>query len=139
MEMVAAAVLLSATVVTLCAISNKSLTGVRLNRQHELAWQLLDRQLTLIDYIGIEQFIELGQFEGDFGDEEDDGMVYYWSSNTTEGPADNLYQVDMAVSWSSQNKSGLVSASTVFNGTGSLELPDETEEPAQSAGQEEQR
>ncbi len=66
--LLSAAVLLSGAVVALCAISNKSLSGVKLNRENEVAWQLLDRQLTLIDYIGVDQFIEAGQLEGRFGD-----------------------------------------------------------------------
>jgi len=136
-EMVVAAVLLSGAVVTLCAISNKSLGGVKLNRENEVAWQLLDRQLTFIDYIGVEQFIEAGQLEGGFGDEEDRGTVYYWSSDITEGEADNIYRVDMAVYWTAGNRTGKVSASTFFNGTGSTELSSESEETAPSSGQEE--
>jgi len=136
-EMIVAAVLLSGAVVTLCAISNRSLAGVRLNRQHELGWEVLDRQLTLIDYIGIDEFIELGQFEGEFGDEETTGIVYHWSSDMTELEADNLWQVNMVVSWSGGSGVGRLSASTVFNGTGSLESSSESEESAPSSGQEE--
>lgn len=136
-EMVAAAVLLSGAVVTLCAISNKSLGGVKLNRENEVAWQLLDRQLTLIDYIGVEQFIEAGQLEGRFGDEEDSGTVYHWSSDITEGEADNIYQVDMVVYWTAGLRGGQVSAATVFNGTGGLALSSESEESTQSSGEEE--
>lgn len=136
-EMVAAAVLLSGAVVTLCAISNKSLGGVKLNRENEVAWQLLDRQLTLIDYIGVEQFIEAGQLEGRFGDEEDSQTVYHWSSDITEGEADNIYRVDMVVYWTAGGRAGKVSAATVFNGTGSTELSSESEESTPSSGEEE--
>jgi len=131
------AVLLSGAVVTLCAISNKSLGGVKLNRENEAAWQLLDRQLTFIDYIGVEQFIEAGQLEGRFGDEESSQTVYHWSSDITEGEADNIYRVDMMVYWTASGRGGQVSASTVFNGTGGLELSSESEESTQSSGEEE--
>jgi len=136
-EMVVAAVLLSGAVVALCAISNKSLGGVKLNRETELAWELLDRQLTLIDYIGVEQFIEAGQLEGGFDDEQDSQAVYLWSSDITEGEIDNIYQVDMVVSWTAGGRAGQVSASTVFNGTGSTELSSESEESAPGSGREE--
>jgi hypothetical protein len=33
------------------------LRGTRLNRQYETAATLLDRQLTMIDYLGVEEFI----------------------------------------------------------------------------------
>jgi len=136
-EMIVAAVLLSGAVVTLCAISNKSLGGVKLNRENEVAWQLLDRQFTLIDYIGVEQFIEAGELEGELGDEEDSQTVYRWSSDITEGEADNIYRVDMAVYWTAGNRTGKVSAATVFNGTGGTELSSESEDTVPSSGQEE--
>ncbi len=127
-EMIVAAGLLSGAVVALCAISNRSLAGVRSNRQSELGWELLDRQLTMIDYIGIEEFMKMEQFEGKFGDDDSGGVVYNWSSSMTELEADWLWQVDMAVSWSDGGRGGQVSASTVFNGLGSGEVLTESEE-----------
>ncbi|HIJ67777.1 MAG TPA: prepilin-type N-terminal cleavage/methylation domain-containing protein [Planctomycetes bacterium] len=132
-EMIVAAVLLSGAVVTICAIGNRSLGGVKLNRENETAWQLLDRQLALIDYIGVEQFMEAGQTEGSFGDDDEGGTVYYWSSNITEGEADNIYRVDMLVSWSAGGRAGQVSAATVFNGTGSTQLSSDSGESAPSS------
>ena len=127
-EMIVAAVLLSGAVVTLCAISARSLRSLALNREYELAWDILDRQLTFIDCVGIDDFIELGEFEGELGDENRPGPLHHWTVNINQGDADNLYRVDMTVSWKSQGRSHQVSASTAFNGTGTLLLQEETTE-----------
>ena len=121
-EMLAATMLLSGGVITICAISNKSMLGTRGNREYELAWEVLDRQFSLIDYVGIDDFIEQGQLEGKLSSSEMAGQVYYWFANITEGDADNLYNVNIAVYWGSKNLEGRVSATTVFNGNGTLGL-----------------
>jgi len=127
-EMLVAALLLSGGVVTLCAVSSKSMRNVKYSRQYELAWEVLDRQLTLIDYMGIEEFIKLGQMAGESGDDEKSGTVYYWMADVTEGDADNLYKVGITVYWGDKRREGKVSASTVFNGKGTLVLLGEAAE-----------
>lgn len=119
-EMLVAAMLLSGGVVTICAVSSKSMQNVKYSREYELAWEVLDRQLTLIDYVGIEDFIEQGQMEGKLSSRDKTGPVYYWVVDITEGDADNLYNVDMTVNWGGKRREGRVSASTVFNGKGML-------------------
>ena len=57
-ETLVASVILSGAVLTLSAISTNALTSTRLYRHHEVAASLIDRQLSLIDYTGIDQFIE---------------------------------------------------------------------------------
>ena len=125
-ETMAAALILSGGVVTLCALSTRSLTAVKANREKESAWEVLDRQLTMIDYIGIEEFIELGQMQGQIGSEEGGGEVYYWEVETEEGVYDYLYNVDIFVSWGPGGRSGRISAATALNGQGTLFLPDES-------------
>ena len=128
LETMVAALLLSSGVVTLCALSTRSLTAVKANREYELAWEILDRQLTLIDSIGIEEFIEAGQMSGQFGDKESGQIVHYWEAEVEEGSADYLYNVYVSVLWGAGGSGGEVSASTVLNGTGSLVLSSDTEE-----------
>ncbi len=127
-ETVIAALLLSGAVVTICTLSTRSLTAVKTNREYESAWEILDRQLTLIDCIGIEEFIEAGRMSGQFGDKESGQMVHYWEVETEEGSADYLYKVYISVWWGAGGSGGKVSASTVLNGTGSLVLSSETED-----------
>ena len=114
-EMIVTAVLLSAAVVTICAITNRSLSGVKSNRQHEFAWELLDRQLTLIDAVGVEEFVELGQMQGQFQTDTQFGTTYYWQVQTEQALADNLYDISMIVYWGPENRRQSVSVSTAIN------------------------
>lgn len=114
-ETVLASVILCAAVVTICAITTRGLAGTKLNRQYDLAWQLLDRQLTLIDYIGIDGFIELGQMQGVFEGLE---PTYRWQVETSPESYDNLYKVAITVSWQAQNQPYSITAETMLNGQG---------------------
>ena len=130
LETIVASLLLSSGVGTLCALSTRSLTAVKSNREYEHAWELLDRQLTFIDYMGIEEFIELGQTSGRFGEEDDKGQAYFWEAEIEEGTSDYLYHVDITVFWGPEGRadSGRISASTALDGIGSLFLPEEEQQ-----------
>jgi prepilin-type N-terminal cleavage/methylation domain-containing protein len=125
-EMIVASIILSLAVVSICAVSTKSMTAVKSNREYEIAWDLLDRQLTIIDYAGIEEFINEGQMSGHFGDEESEG-THYWSAKCEEGEYDYLYNLELTVVWGPENAPSSISLSTVLNGTGS-EIEEEEEE-----------
>ena len=127
-EMLVASLLLSAAVVVLCAISTRSMTGVRLNRQYEMAWDLLDKQLTMIDYMGIDEFLELRQMSGRFDLQGVGRTVYKWEAAVNEGDLDNVYIVSISVSWDYASKQGRVSASTILNGQEVSQSSDESAE-----------
>ena len=126
-EMVVASIILSLAVVSICAISTKSMTSVRSNRDYGVAWDLLDRQLTMIDYTGIEEFINEGQMSGQFGD-NDSEATHYWSAKCEEGDYDYLYNLELTVSWGAENAMRSISASTILNGTGTMIEEEESEE-----------
>ncbi|MCK4958209.1 MAG: prepilin-type N-terminal cleavage/methylation domain-containing protein [Planctomycetes bacterium] len=125
-EMIAAAVLLSTGVVTICAVGTHSMTNIKLNRENELAWEVLDRQLTVIDYTGIEEFLEYGMTSGEV--ESPDGGVHYWEMSAEEGYSGNLYNVAISVSWGPLEHRRSVSAVTVLNGSGIFAEEEEEEE-----------
>ena len=137
-EVIVASIILSSAVVALCAVGNKSMTGVKRNRDYETAWEQIDRQLTMIEYIGIEEFIELGKLEGQFGDEDEPGPVHYWSVQLEEGDLDNIYDVRLTVSWGSKTRSRSIAASTRFNGLGLLEETEEETEESEEENQDSQ-
>lgn len=116
-ETIVASVILSGAVLTVGAISTRSLSSTRLNRQYEKAVSLIDKQLSLIDYIGIDNFIEQGQMEG-FLDEFEPG--YHWSVSTEYQETDNLYLVTITVSWVERKRPYTVTVETMLNGTSQL-------------------
>jgi Zn-dependent alcohol dehydrogenase len=114
-EALVATVILSGAVLTLGAIGTNALSGTRLHRHYEVAAALIDKQLTLIDYLGIDQFIEAGQMEG-IVEELEPG--YVWSVTTEYQGVDNLYLVGITVSWLEGSRPYRVSAQTMLDGTG---------------------
>ena len=84
-ETLVAAMLLSGGVVAICSLSGRSMTSVRVNREYETGWDVLDRQLTVIDYIGVEEFLQIGQMNGEFGSSEDGGGVTRLPNRTRGG------------------------------------------------------
>jgi len=112
-ETLVASAILSGAVLTLGAISTMSVSGTRLNRQYEVAASLIDKQLNLIDYVGIDEFIELGQLEGVFEGYE---PTYYWEVVTEYQDIDSLYLVTITVSWLDGNRPHSISVDTMLDG-----------------------
>jgi type II secretory pathway pseudopilin PulG len=116
-ETIVASVILSGAVLTVGAISARSLNATRLNRQYEIAAALIDRQLSMIDYIGIDNFIERGQKEG-FFDEYEPG--FRWNVSTEYKDKDNLYLIKITVNWVERKRPYNITVDTMFNGIGAL-------------------
>jgi prepilin-type N-terminal cleavage/methylation domain-containing protein len=112
-ETIVASAILCGAVLTVGAISTNSLIGTRLNRRYEVAASLIDKQLSLIDFIGIDEFIEIGQMEGDF-----EGLEpgYHWVVATEYQDIDSLYLVSITVSWVERNRPYSLSVDTMLDG-----------------------
>ena len=128
-EMVIAAAILSVAVVAISSISTRSLLAVNRNFEYEQAWGILDQQLTMIDHIGINAFLEAGELSGQFGSDETDGggSVHPWQVQTVELEADDLYKIDVTISWGPENHMRRVSASTILNGNSTVIEDDDDE------------
>jgi len=112
-ETIVSSVILCGAVLTVGAISTRSLTGTTINRRYETALALIDKQLSLIDYLGIEEFIDMGQTEGDFEGYE---PVYHWKVTTSYEEIDSLYLVTITVTWVENNRPYSITVDTMLNG-----------------------
>ena len=112
-ETLTASTILCGAVLTLVAITTRSLTATRLNRQYEIASSVIDRQLRLLDYVGIDEFIEIGRAEGVVDDFE---PGYQWEVTTEYQGIDSLYLVTITVTWIERNRPYSVSVETMLNG-----------------------
>jgi len=112
-ETVTASAILCGAVLTLVAITTRSLTGTRINRQYEIAASIIEKQLSLLDYIGIDEFIEIGRAEGVVEDFE---PGYHWEVATEYQGIDSLYLVTITVTWVERNRPYSVSVQTRLNG-----------------------
>jgi Tfp pilus assembly protein PilV len=119
-ETLAASVILSASVLALGAISMDAVGHVRLNRHYEVAASLIDKQLTLIDCVGIDQFVEKDQMSGVFEQFE---PGYQWEASTEYQGTDDLYLVTITITWMDGNQPYKVTAQTMLNGTGLVAAP----------------
>jgi len=118
-ETILACVILCASVLILGAIGTRSLSAVMLNRQYETAAALAEKQLVLIDYIGIDDFIMAGRMEGDVENLE---PAYHWQVSAKRVGIDNLYEVKITVNWMERNHNYDVSICTRLNGTEALDM-----------------
>ena len=95
------------------AIGTKTLIGTRLNRRYEMAASLIDKQLSLIDCIGIDSIVEMGRMDGEF---EDSGYLYNWQIETEYQEIDSLYLVTVTASWVEGNRPYSLSVDTMLDG-----------------------
>ena len=113
-EVIASSVILCAAVMIVGSIATRALIGTRLNRRYETAASLADKQLGLIDYVGIDAVSELGEMEGEL---EEAGDTYQWRIETEYQEIDNLYLVTATVNWVEANRPYSLIVDTMFDGT----------------------
>jgi Tfp pilus assembly protein PilV len=114
-EALMATMILSGSVLALATISTNALTDTVRNRHYETAAGIIDEQLSMIDYMGIDQFLKLDKTEGDNKDVE---PGYHWQISTKYEGTDNLYIVTITVTWVERNRPYNVTAQTMLDGTG---------------------
>jgi len=112
-ETIVATVILCGSVLTIGAICSRSVTGTKINRSYETALNLANRQLDLIDYVGIDEFLNMGQSSGDF---EDVAPGYGWIVNTEYQEIDALYYVSITVFWYEHTRRQQVMVDTMLDG-----------------------
>jgi prepilin-type N-terminal cleavage/methylation domain-containing protein len=117
-EVIASSIILCGAVMIVGAISTQALTGTHLNRRYEMAASLADKQLSLIDYIGIDSIVKMGQLEGEY---DDAGNVYYWKIDTEYQNIDSLYLVTLTISWVDRSRPYSISINTMLEGQTSPE------------------
>ncbi|MBN2314765.1 MAG: prepilin-type N-terminal cleavage/methylation domain-containing protein [Sedimentisphaerales bacterium] len=124
-EVIASSVILCAAVMIVGSIATRALLGTQLSRRYETAASLADKQLGLIDYVGIDSVSELGEMEGDI---EEAGDTYHWVIETEYQEINNLYQVKVTVNWVVANRPYSFVVDTMLNGTtvASYDTPVET-------------
>ena len=113
-ETIVSTIILCGSVLTIGAICSRAVTGTRINRSYETALNLVNRQLSLIDYVGIDEFLDMGQMAGDF---EDIAPGYHWQVVTEYQEIDALYYVSITVFWYEHTRLNQVTVDTMFDGT----------------------
>jgi Tfp pilus assembly protein PilV len=113
LEALVATMVLTATLATLHGIVSRCLYRVQLNEEYERAWQILDRQMTVIDAMGIDTYVLEPQQEGEI---EEEGMFFQWKVDTVVESIDCLYEVTITIWWGPEAKPHVISATTKLDG-----------------------
>lgn len=111
-EALVAAMILSASTITLGAICSKCIRNSVLSRQYYRAWELLDRQLMLIDYVGLDKFISNNKMRSVI---QEENQNYIWEIQIEEYKIKGLYKVDITVKWPADSPKYTISAATMLN------------------------
>ncbi len=130
-ETIVATIILCGSVLTIGAICSRAVTGTRINRSYETALNLVNRQLDLIDYVGIDEFLDMGQMSGDFQDIAPD---YYWQVNTQYQELDALYYVSITVYWYEHTRRHQVMVDTMLDGISEYATSSTSTTTGQSTG-----
>ncbi|UCF16049.1 MAG: prepilin-type N-terminal cleavage/methylation domain-containing protein [Phycisphaerales bacterium] len=117
-EVIAACVILCGAVMLVGRVGTQAMTGTKLNRRYEMAYSLVDRQLILLDYVGIDAFIESGETTGQ---SDDLGYTFNWQVETEYQELDSLYSVKITVSWLEGIRPYSVTVETMYNGVAEME------------------
>jgi Tfp pilus assembly protein PilV len=102
------------------AVSARCMDRTRENRCYEIAWQLLDRQLTAVSYVGIDEYKKQGIMQGTFKGTDPE---YNWAIQATASTVSSVDDVQIVVSWSEKSKQHAVSLMTRMRSV----LPSDTE------------
>ena len=122
-ETIIASVILSGSVLALGTVTSIAVREIRVNRHRQVAAGLIDRQLTLIDHVGIDRYLEEGESQGIY-DEVEPG--YAWRVGTEYYGIDGLYVVTITVTWLEGTRPQQLCAQTMLNGTAlTLTVPTE--------------
>jgi len=128
-EALAATAVLCGSVLAIATLGRRCAAQTQLNRQREMAVEVAERQLTMVDYLGVERFAEMGYVEGVVEDLE---PQYRWQVETQPEDIDNLYLVTVTVSWGNRGHLYQLSVDTMLNGKVEAEaMPLEEAEPEQ--------
>jgi len=122
-ETLVAGTILSGSVLAVLAASTMCIGTTQLNRQYERAASLVEKQFSLIDFIGIDDFVDGGEVEGVSEEYE---TTYHWQMETEYQDIDSLYRLTMTVTWIDRNRPRSLVVETMLNGE-SLVLEEESE------------
>lgn len=112
-EAILSTIILCTAVLALGGVSTRALSRSHVNSRYETAANLADKQLTIIDNMGIDTFVRRNITEGVF---EEKKSSYRWEADTQWEGTDNLYIVTITVSWNEMNRWHSVTVKTMMNG-----------------------
>ena len=112
LEALLASLLIGVVAVVLGSVLTRTMHQTRENEVRELAWQVFDRQLTLMEAMGAEAFIAESGLEGETTVAE---LPFMWSAEVETEFFTDLLDVQLTVSWQEGVRRRSISGSTYLN------------------------
>jgi prepilin-type N-terminal cleavage/methylation domain-containing protein len=110
-EVMVAAGLLATVTVTVCTLGAKSLASMRVCREYEKAWDVLDRQMVLLEQIGVATLASQSNLSGVIDDSQSQTQ-WKWQMNIEPLEVEELYALTLTVEWVSEGKSRRIQCDT---------------------------
>jgi hypothetical protein len=102
-ETLVAAGLLATATVTICTLGAKSLSSLRVHQDYEKAWDMLDRQMVLIEQLGVGTLVNTPNASGVINDQQG-GQQWQWRVSAEPLEIERLYRLTMTLEWISDGK-----------------------------------
>jgi type II secretory pathway pseudopilin PulG len=112
LEALLASLLIGVVAVVLGSVLTRTMHQTRENEIRELAWQVFDRQLTLMETMGTEAFIAESGSEGETTAAE---LPFTWSAEVETELFTDLLEVELTVSWQEGTRRRSISGFTYLN------------------------
>ena len=97
-ETLVAAGLLATATVTICTLGARSLSSLRAHQDYEKAWDMLDRQMVLIEQLGVQSLVNNPNAAGVISDPQS-GQQWQWQVSVESLDMERLYAVSMSLEW----------------------------------------
>jgi prepilin-type N-terminal cleavage/methylation domain-containing protein len=110
-EVMVAAGLLGTVTVTVCTLGAKSLASMRVCREYEKAWDVLDRQMVLLEQIGVTSLVSRSNLSGVIDDSQSQTQ-WKWQMNIESLEVEELYALTLTVEWVSEGKARRIRCDT---------------------------
>jgi prepilin-type N-terminal cleavage/methylation domain-containing protein len=102
-EVLVAAGLLAGATVTVCALGVRSLDAMQVCQGYEKAWDVLDRQMVLLEQIGMANLVDQPTLSGVIEDPQSQTQ-WKWQASVAFLDVEKLYALTMTVEWVSEGK-----------------------------------
>lgn len=102
-EVMIAAGLLATVTVTVCTLGAKSLASMRVCQEYEKAWDVLDRQLILLEQVGVGGLASRPSLSGVIKDPQSE-VEWIWYAIIEPLNVEELYALTLTVEWVSEGR-----------------------------------
>jgi prepilin-type N-terminal cleavage/methylation domain-containing protein len=102
-EVMVASGMLAIVTVTVCTLGAKSLASMQVCQEYEKAWDVLDRQMILLEQIGVVNLASRSSLSGVIADPQSEAQ-WKWQMKLTPLDVEELYALTLSVEWISEGK-----------------------------------